>query len=414
MLLTFSFTNFGPYAEETTFDMRTVASYKEHEYNTQKLTSGEGALKVAAVYGANASGKSQFVKAYECFRNIVLKSFRESSKATTHIEESGPISIERSYLKKNYHPYRFRKDSRDTEFDVMFEMPKAVYNYGFIYNATEIVAEWLYVTSNTTKRQSTIIERSTDAGIKLGASVRKECVKYVPSIPRDVLALSFFNSLALKTSVFNDVTSAIGSILPLTNLMGGREVSGFLRLYFDSLYSDDMKDELIGYLRSMDLGIIDFTVEKGKDDIMVWSHHVGEDGGLYKIPLELESDGTKKLIALHYMIFRATTHEAGLIIDELDAELHPLLLRHIVGRFHAQSARGQLVFTAHDLSLLDKRYFRRDQVWFSAKDGAGHSVLRSLADFKVRNDSSFGDAYLAGVFGAIPDIAKEGEGNGNR
>jgi AAA15 family ATPase/GTPase len=114
------------------------------------------------------------------------------------------------------------------------------------------------------------------------------------------------------------------------------------------------------------------------------------------------------------LIVKATSQDAGLIVDELDAELHPLLLRHFVSRFHGQDVRAQLIFTTHDLSLLDKRYLRRDRVWFSAKDGAGHSVLRSLADFKVRNDSSFGDAYLAGIFGAIPNIARKGEDDGNR
>jgi hypothetical protein len=296
----------------------------------------------------------------------------------------------------------------------MFETSKTVYSYGFIYNATEIVAEWLYATSNSTKRQSTIIERSADIGIKPGASVRRECAKYVSSIPSDVLALSFFNSLALKVEVFNDVTSAIDLMFPLTGLMGGVEVGDFLHLYFGSIYSDDKKSGLIDYLNDMDLGIVGFTVKKGSDDIMVWSHHVGEDGNTYRIPIELESDGTKKMIALYSLIAYTVSHEAGLIIDELDAELHPLLLRHIVSRFHSQDARAQLVFTARDLSLLDKRYLRRDQVWFSAKDDTGHSVLRSLADFKVRNDSSFGDAYLAGVFGAVPNIAREGDGDGNR
>jgi hypothetical protein len=197
---------------------------------------------VAALYGANASGKSQFVKAYACFRDLVLNSFRKSYKTATRAEESRSVSTERSFLRENYHPYRFCKNPRDTEFDVVFEMPEATYSYGFIYNAAEIVAEWLYVTSSTTKRQSTIIERSTDIGIRLGASVRRECTKYVPNISNNVLALSFFNSLALKASVFNDAADAIYSVLPITGLMGGAEVNSFLRLYFGSLYSDDMKD----------------------------------------------------------------------------------------------------------------------------------------------------------------------------
>ena len=194
---------------------------------------------------------------------------------------------------------------------------------------------------------------------------------------------------------------------------GGGDIDRLLDYFFENVYSDENKDLLINYLQDIDLGIKDITVERNNDNILVWSHHVGNGGKTYSIPIELESDGTKKMIALHFFIAYATTREAGLMVDELDAELHPLLLRHIVNQFHIQESRGQLVFTAHDLSLLDKRYLRRDQIWFSAKDDYGRSELRSLADFKVRNDASFEDAYLAGVFGAIPNIARTEETNGN-
>lgn len=413
MLLTFSFTNFGPYVKEATFDMRAVASYKEHKYNIERLASGGDALKVAVVYGANASGKSQFVKAYACFRSIVLKSFAGFSRIAVVPGEDGSLFTERNNLRNNYQPYRFCERPQNSEFNAVFETTKAVYTYGFVYNASEIVAEWLYVTNNSTKRQSTIIERSIETGTKLGASVRRECAKYVPNISKDVLALSFFNGLALKAEVFNETVKAIESVLPVMGFVGGGEIDQFLDVYFRIIYSDAEKNRLVEYLNNLDLGIVDFTVEKNGDEITVWSHHVGTDGRTYRMPLELESDGTRKMIALYTLVVYATSNEAGLLIDELDAELHPLLLRYIVRTFHAQGARGQLVFTAHDLSILDKRYLRRDQVWFSSKDRAGNSVLRSLADFKVRNDSSFGDAYLAGVFGAVPNIVREEVSVGN-
>lgn len=413
MLLMFSLSNFGPYAEEATLDMRAVASYKEHLYNTEQLPSGDRTLKVSAIYGANASGKSQFILGYETFRDIVLNSFTSSFQSATKGEDVSPLSTARNSLKNNYHPYRFCEELRDTEFDVVFETQKAVYSYGFAYNATEIVAEWLYVTSNETRRRSTIIERSSDTGINLGASVRRECNKYVQNIPRDVLVLSFFSSLTLKNAVFRETSDLIDSMMTFTRFMGGDDIDRLLDYFFENVYSDENKDLLINYLQDIDLGIKDITVERNNDSILVWSHHVGNGGKTYSIPIELESDGTKKMIALHFFIAYATTREAGLMVDELDAELHPLLLRHIVNQFHIQESRGQLVFTAHDLSLLDKRYLRRDQIWFSAKDDYGRSELRSLADFKVRNDASFEDAYLAGVFGAIPNIARTEETNGN-
>ena len=301
MLLMFSLSNFGPHAEEATLDMRAVASYKEHLYNTEQLPGGDRTLKVSAIYGANASGKSQFILGYETFRDIVLNSFTSSFQSATKGEDVSPLSTARNSLKNNYHPYRFCEELRDTEFDVVFETQKAVYSYGFAYNATEIVAEWLYVTSNETRRRSTIIERSSDTGINLGASVRRECNKYVQNIPRDVLVLSFFSSLTLKNAVFRETSDLIDSMMTFTRFMGGDDIDRLLDYFFENVYSDENKDLLINYLQDIDLGIKDITVERNNDSILVWSHHVGNGGKTYSIPIELESDGTKKMIALHFI-----------------------------------------------------------------------------------------------------------------
>lgn len=91
-----------------------------------------------------------------------------------------------------------------------------------------------------------------------------------------------------------------------------------------------------------------------------------------------------------------------MFVDELNVKLHPLLLKFIIDLFYEQSSTAQLIYTTHDTTLMDKKFFRRDQIWFVQKDEYGYSELSCLSDFKVRSDSSFEKDYLAGVYGGIP------------
>ncbi len=104
---------------------------------------------------------------------------------------------------------------------------------------------------------------------------------------------------------------------------------------------------------------------------------------------------------------------ASMFIDELNVKLHPLLLKFIVDLFYEQNTTAQLIYTTHDTTLMDKKFFRRDQIWFVQKDEYGYSELSALSDFKVRSDASFEKDYLAGVYGGIPFLKefdmKEGE-----
>ena len=109
----------------------------------------------------------------------------------------------------------------------------------------------------------------------------------------------------------------------------------------------------------------------------------------------------------------AIVMNASMFIDELNVKLHPLLLKFIVDLFYEQNTTAQLIYTTHDTTLMDKKFFRRDQIWFVQKDEYGYSELSALSDFKVRSDASFEKDYLAGVYGGIPFLKefdmKEGE-----
>lgn len=395
MLVLFRFKNYGPFKDEAVFDMRAVRAYKEHPYNLIHIDGEDSLLKVVAIYGANASGKSNFVDAYYYFRRIVRDSFSNNDKEDSE-----------SVLAKYYYPFFFDDESCecDTEFEAVYIFDECEYKYGFVYNNNRIKYEWLYKKSLATNRQSCVFERTSEK-ITLGYSVKKTCEKYVSDIDSSVLVLSFFSSLKLQTSVFKKVAYCIFDILPVY-MSSDKPSDMMLSHYFAKDFDEEEKTRLLSFLHAIDVGIKDISVERNKDSVMVFTQHDGKDGEHYRLPLDLESDGTKRAIAIYSFIRVAVLYDKGLIIDELNNQLHPLLQKYIIDLMYDQSAKGQLIYTTHDTSLLDKRFMRRDQIWFTSKNESGESSIYSLAEFKIRNDKSFGQDYLAGIYGGIP-ILKE-------
>lgn len=391
MLVMFRFKNYGPFKDETAIDMRAIKSYKEHPYNLISACEDYSLLKVVAIYGANASGKSNFVDAYHCFATIVRNSFQKNDK-----------EVSNSVLEEWYYPYFFDEESSksDTEFEAVFQFEGSEYRYGYIYNDNRIKYEWLYKKSLTTNRQSKIFERDTEK-IDLGSSVKKACEKYLADIDTDVLALSFFSSLKLRTHVFKETVYCITDFLPVS-FSCDRQAEFILDRYFDKDFDDEEKPKLLTFLNAIDVGIKDIKVEKNKNNFAVHTYHMGKNNELYEFPLEIESDGTRRAIAIYSLIRVAALYGKGLIIDELNNQLHPLLQKYIIDLFYEESTHGQLIYTTHDTSLMDKQFMRRDQIWFTSKNNNGESSLYSLAEFKIRNDKSFAKDYLGGIYGGIP------------
>lgn len=395
MLVQFKFKNYGPFRDEMVFDMRAIKSYKEHPENIVDGVGGNSYLKVAAIYGANASGKSNFVGAYKTFLRIVQESFAKNGK-----EEH------KNVLEEYYDPFLFDNhcENGDIEFEATFHEDSFEYRYGFVFNSKRVEFEWLYRTNIESKRKAatTIFEREAN-NIVLGASVRKECEKYIQDIDEDVMALSFFSSLRLKSSVFKDTIDCITSILPI-RMTCMEFVEHAMERYFKYDYDEEEKTEFLSFLKAIDIQIKDVEVKKNSNSIEIYTYHSMPDGSLRRVPIGIESDGTKKAIAIYSYIRIAVLGNLGIIIDELNMQLHPLLVKYLIELFYEQSTSGQLIYTTHDTTLLDKKYVRRDQVWFAEKDEAGASSLYSLAEYKIRNDYSFEKAYLGGAFGGIPNL----------
>lgn len=412
MLLTFTFKNFGPFRDEVTFDMRAIKSYKEHPGHCVELYGRQRVLKVAAMFGANASGKSSFVDAYYYFASIVRGSFAHGSDGKS--EGQGEIGLPNGRvpaIRRFYCPFRFSAPDEDrlTEFDATFAAEEGEYRYGFSYDAKHVESEWLYFYRDGGARATVILERDssdTEEPIKFGASLRREARKYAKDIPSDVLALSFFEGVALKADAFRSASDCVLSVLPLPPIGCGTLCDTLIQDLFSQGFDEARERALLRFLEGIDIEIRGFRVRQNGEGegVDVFTIHTGPDGKSYEAPIEIESEGTRKLIGMYWYLNAALTRGATLILDEMDSELHPLITHYLVKLFHMGGSKGQLIFTTHDPTLLDKKYLRRDQIWFADKDGAGLSTLRSLSEYRVRNDADLRSSYLGGAYDAVPSL----------
>lgn len=397
MLVQFSVKNFLSFKDEAVLDMTAINAYKEHEYNLIDVNLKDKYLKVAAIYGANASGKSNLFLAFHFFQKMITESFN-------NISNDDLKTIETCYT-----PFMFDEDNENTEFEIVEILDGYEYKYGFEYNEQRIVAEWMYRKNIETNRKTTVFERDDNGSVNFGATVRKECETYKEQIPLETLVLSFLNKLKLKTNIFKSVYSGILDTLILDTDFD--ENWGIVEKLLPSII-DNNKESLLNFLEAIDTGIKDIWYKKEKEEEF-FTVHKDKDGNRYDLSLFNESQGTIKSIVIFLYIKMAVLFDKSMFIDELNVKLHPLLLKFIIDLFYEKTSKAQLIYTTHDTTLLDKKFFRRDQIWFVQKDDRGHSELSALSDFKVRSDASFEKDYLSGVYGGVPFLRefnlKEGE-----
>ena len=387
MLAHFSMKNVLSFKDETTLNLSTVPAYKQHPYNLIHGTQCDF-VRFAAIYGANASGKSNLYYGIRMFRDIVTNSMNTVG------------DVEDNVLMRCYHPFAFEDMSLPSQYQIIICSETNEYRYGFEFTDEKIVSEWLYKKDYSSNRKSLIIERSDDS-ITIGASIRRECEKYKAQIMPETLALSFFSRLALKTDIFIDIYSEIARMMVIdTEYYEKRRAME--RLLPDVI--DKQKNDLIKYLTAIDAGINDISYDTIDRRIEFFTYHIGKDKEKHRLNLYDESQGTLKSIII-FIIASSVIHSGGImIVDELNIKLHPLLLKFVIELFKNEKSKAQLIYTTHDTTLLDTKFFRRDQVWFVEKDEFGYSKLMALSDFKIRSDASFEKDYLSGVFGGIPTL----------
>ena len=399
MLCQFTVKNFKSIRDEVTFDMQ-AAAISEHEDRIIKDTDGELYLPVSAVYGPNGGGKSNVL---EALHSLVMKVLRPLY-ATSNNEEVA-MKMKKLVIK----PFAFDEGTRKepTEFELFFRTALAEYRYELTVKKEVIEYERLDRIKLETGRRSALFERDKDE-ITLKGSFAK--LKTSDELSDTLPLLSYLGITYSKNEVVQDVLDWFDEEIDFLNYGNPMQE---LRMAVSK--SEDVKRLMLQMIQEMDLDIVDFRVEEKENDrIEVFTKHVVDE---YEAELNLldESSGTKKLFGLLPFIAKSLLKGTTLIIDELDAKIHPILLKYLIMTFSnmEKNKKGaQLIFTSHDLSTMNSEVFRRDEIWFVAKGNCQNSKLYSLVEFKnkkgesVRKDAKFDKQYLEGKYGADPYLRK--------
>lgn len=399
MLCQFTVKNFKSIKEEMTFDMQ-AASISEHEDRIIKDTDGELYLPVSAIYGPNGGGKSNVLEALHILVAKVLRPLYATDDSNDRPFQMKKILIE---------PFAFGEKEKEapTEFELFFRTNTAEYRYILTVKKDIVLYERLDRVKFDTGRRSALFKRSEE-GIELKGAFAK--LKISDELSDTLTLLSYLGITHKKNEVVNDVLNWFEYGIDFLNY--GNPIQ---ELGMAIATSENVKTLFLEMIQEMDLDIANFRVEEKEDErIEVYTKHI-VDNYEFELNLSEESSGTKKLFGLLPFIADSLVSGTTLVIDELDAKIHPVLLRHIIMLFNDMKINqhgAQLIFTSHDLSTMNSDVFRRDEIWFVAKGNRQNSKLYSLVEFKnekgesVRKDAKFDKQYLEGKYGADPYLRK--------
>lgn len=415
MLIQFNFKNFRSFRDDVTLDL---SATKISEFNDRVIELGnEKILPVAAIFGANASGKSNVQEAFKYMVYYVLRSFAfggDADEKKTKSEFMQPT------------PFLFDHKSKvaPSTFEVYFigdESDKyRQYNYGFSVDSKGVCEEWLNICAKSARGKfKSIFYRNRETGeLDLSGLPKKSHDNLQTSLENETLIVSLGAKLKIEKLKFirdwflKHETANFGD--PFENL--------FLSRYVPDGFSDDeeVRKKVVNYFSSFDDSIIGFNVEKLKDDDgddehlkINTVHKVINSDETVTLPLNEESAGTLKMFALYPALQEVMETGGVLFVDELNSRLHPLLMRSFLINFLnplINKNHAQIIFTSHDSWTLSSNLLRRDEIWFTEKDNNGISTLYSLADFvdeegqKIRKDENYEKNYLLGKYGAIPEL----------
>lgn len=425
MLLQLNIENFLSFKDEATFSFIGNKSTKEHEETNVIPTENYKVLKSAAIYGSNASGKSNLVYAISFMKRVVLESFKNALS-----EKNGKVPQVSFKLND--------KTTNESSFlEVVFIANEIQYRYGFEIKENQIEAEWLYHVPN--KIETNLFLRE-NGKTKINKTQFKEGKGLETKIRDNVLFLSLCSHLN------GDVSNSIIEWFKNVRVISGIDDDHY-RGYTISKIKKDKKfknwiNKFVQFLEITKLTVEEEFIEKLNIDEL----EIPEEKKELKIALEAinslqqkqktasilkswhkvyndlnilvdtvsfdfhsdESKGTKKIIYLLGPIYDSLVKNRVLFIDELDSRLHSVLLINLMNLFHkGNKSKAQFAFVLHDTTVLDTNIFRRDQLYFIEKNQFGASGIYSLAEYKkinVRNDAKFNSNYLKGLYGSVPYI----------
>ncbi|WP_298916807.1 ATP/GTP-binding protein [uncultured Nostoc sp.] len=417
MLIEFSVGNYRSFKEQVTFSMvaaNLVAKDKKlDENNVFEVDNDLKLLKSAAIYGANASGKSNLATALNFMKWFMINSSKETQSTEKIDVEQFKLSTE--------------TEGKPSFFEIVFLMNGKRYRYGFEATIDKVVSEWLFYVPKL--KETKLFERKLD---KISISKTYKADGIQQKTRRNALFLSV--SAQFNVQIAEKILDWLTNTVALISALNDRGYRGYT---VSCLMDNENRDEILQLLKKLDLGFSDIKVEESEinadslpkelpDEIKnlilknvegkissVQTIHQKFDGKGNPISTEIfnldeqESEGTQKVFSLAGPLVDTLKNGQVLIIDEFDARIHPLISRAIVELFNSNETNpnnAQLIFMTHDTNLLNNKLFRRDQIWFTEKNRYGATDLYSLAEYKIPDDASFESDYIQGRYGAIPYI----------
>lgn len=410
MLIMFKVKNHTSFKEESILDMRATA-YTQHPTHIIRTNKNNiSLLKTCAIYGANASGKSNFISAMYFFKRFIFSQFISKSEDIMAEENKSDNPLLEPFLLST-------DEVTPSEYEIIFIHNNKQIQYGFECMDGKVLSEWYYIDDTM------VYERKDTTSLSYGKLYREKLSMYnkVPSERLYISVLEYFLEDNEKSEIIGDfidffstefnVYSEILFESSVKKVAGSALISR--RIVSDKAFRDSVEE----YLKRIDVGIKRLavaTIDQEKEDgkiikkkIIKTVHDLFDsDGnvvGEKQFGLEQESTGTLRFLAYIQNVIAMIKRGGIFVVDEMSARLHPLLTKLIVDIFQASNNEtAQLIFTTHDVSLLNHHQFRRDEVFFVDKNRKGESTLYALSDLKVREDATFSKDYLQGKYGAIP------------
>lgn len=431
MLIDFTVKNFTSFKDENTLSMLASADKTNENIHVYCINDKIRILKNAAIFGANASGKSNLLKAFNFMLKYVINSSKESQLGDI-------IDVE---------PFKFNAETekQPSLFEVTFLQESTIYRYGFEVTKTEVVSEWLF--ARYSSRESTLFLRK-NKDINLGEKF-KEGKKYKSSVRNNALFLSV--CAQFNGEISSKIIEWFRNISVISSLDSNYANYAVQILDNEDGKYSEQKEMLLHLITSIDVGIEDLSIEvdekldikkliesmpmkqagklldelknyenKDSDEKKsgvkistrrVTSLHKKFDSNNELVNLEncnfnIESKGTKKIFELSGLIIKTIFDGGVLFIDEIQNSLHPNLIVGLINfiNHNEKNKNAQFIYTTHEVLVLANKLLRRDQYWFVEKNKFGASELSCLFDFEepIRKDASLDKDYLRGRYGAIP------------
>ena len=398
MLLEFTVGNFLSFKEKKTFSLEaaSISEYKDNVVQKDKYK----VLRTAVIYGANSSGKSNFIKALEFMINTV----RNSSK----LNSTDNLGAKPFLLND-------KTENLPSHFEILFTKFGNRYRYGFELDNEKIHDEWLYILKENSKKETLYFLRNING---IGVSdVFEEANGFIENTRENGLFLSLLDQLNIELA--KEIMRSFAYIF----IQSGVEHEDSINMTSVVHQNNNYQETIEKLINRLNLGFRSFLIESDSNKSFKKRintiHNIFDDNGKkvgereFKL-VENESSGTNKVFDISGHIAFTLSLGLQLFIDELDAKLHPILTKEIIKLFNnpeTNPQNAQLVFTTHDTNLLGAQLFRRDQIWFTEKDDCETTDLYSLLEFKdedgntIRKDRSFEKDYIRGRYGAIPYIS---------